>query len=302
MTFSSSTLPKHPKLDTHTWTWRGFPIAYQVQGNSGPAVVMVHGFGASCGHWRKNLPVLAESCRCYAIDLIGFGASAKPMPGIDVEYTFETWGQQVIDFCREVVETPAFLVGNSIGCIVAMQAAVDCPDMVLGVTLINCSLRMLHDRKRVTLPWHRRIGAPMVQQLLGIKWVGQLFFRQLAKPQVVRKILLQAYRKSEAVTDELVDLLMTPAADVGAADVFIAFTRYSAGPLAEDLLPQLQCPTLILWGTDDPWEPIAEAKEWVNFPAVEQFVPLEGLGHCPQDEAPDVVNPILQDWIAQHSV
>lgn len=302
MTFSSSTLPKHPKLDTHTWTWRGFPIAYQVQGNSGPAVVMVHGFGASCGHWRKNLPVLAESCRCYAIDLIGFGASAKPMPGLEVEYTFETWGQQVIDFCREVVETPAFLVGNSIGCIVAMQAAVDCPDMVLGVTLINCSLRMLHDRKRVTLPWHRRIGAPMVQQLLGVKWVGQLFFRQLAKPEVVRKILLQAYRKSEAVTDELVDLLMTPAADVGAADVFIAFTRYSAGPLAEDLLPRLSCSTLILWGTDDPWEPIAEAKEWVNFPAVEKFVPLDGLGHCPQDEAPEVVNPILQDWIAQHSV
>lgn len=301
MTFPSSTLPKPPKPDTHIWTWRGFPIAYQVQGNSGPAVVMVHGFGASCGHWRKNLPVLAESCRCYAIDLIGFGASAKPTPGLEVEYTFETWGQQVLDFCREVVETPAFLVGNSIGCIVAMQAAVDCPDMVLGLTLINCSLRMLHDRKRVTLPWHRRIGAPMVQQLLGIKWVGQLFFRQLAKPQVVRKILLQAYRQSEAVTDELVDLLMTPAADVGAADVFIAFTRYSFGPLPEDLLPRLSCPTLILWGTDDPWEPIAEAKEWVNFPAVEKFVPLDGLGHCPQDEAPEVVNPILQDWIAGNS-
>ncbi|MEQ9672179.1 alpha/beta fold hydrolase [Coleofasciculus sp. G2-EDA-02] len=301
MTFPSSTLPKRPKRDTHIWTWRGFPIAYQVQGNSGPAVVMVHGFGASCGHWRKNLPVLAESCRCYAIDLIGFGASAKPTPGLEVEYTFETWGQQVLDFCREVVETPAFLVGNSIGCIVAMQAAVDCPDMVLGVTLINCSLRMLHDRKRVTLPWHRRIGAPMVQRLLGIKWVGQLFFRQLAKPQVVRKILLQAYRQSEAVTDELVDLLMTPAADVGAADVFIAFTRYSSGPIPEDLLPRLSCPTLILWGTDDPWEPIAEAKEWVNFPAVEKFVPLDGLGHCPQDEAPDVVNPILQDWIAGKS-
>lgn len=301
MTFPSSTLPKLPKPDTHIWTWRGFPIAYQVQGNSGPAVVMVHGFGASCGHWRKNLPVLAESCRCYAIDLIGFGASAKPTPGLEVEYTFETWGQQVLDFCREVVKTPAFLVGNSIGCIIAMQAAVDCPDMVLGVTLINCSLRMLHDRKRVTLPWHRRIGAPMVQRLLGIKWVGQLFFRQLAKPQVVRKILLQAYRQSEAVTDELVDLLMTPAADLGAADVFIAFTRYSFGPLPEDLLPRLSCPTLILWGTDDPWEPIAEAKEWVNFPAVEKFVPLDGLGHCPQDEAPDVVNPILQDWIAGNS-
>jgi pimeloyl-ACP methyl ester carboxylesterase len=37
-----------------------------------------------------------------------------------------------------------------------------------------------------------------------------------------------------------------------------------------------------------------------HFPAVEQFIPLEGLGHCPQDEAPEAVNPILQEWIGRH--
>lgn len=57
-----------------TWLWKGFPICYQVVGNTGPAVVLVHGFGASWGHWRKNLPVLGETCRCYAIDLIGASA------------------------------------------------------------------------------------------------------------------------------------------------------------------------------------------------------------------------------------
>lgn len=302
MTFSASTLPKQPEFKTHTWTWRGFAIAYQVHGMTGPAVLMVHGFGASCGHWRKNLPVLGKICRCYAIDLIGFGASAKPTPGLGVEYTFETWGQQVIDFCREVIKTPVFLIGNSIGCIVVMQAAVESPTHVLGVTLINCSLRMLHERKRVTLPLFRRIGAPLVQRLLGIRWIGRLFFHQLAKPNVIRKILLQAYRNPESVTDELIEILMKPAADLGAADVFLAFTRYSAGPLPEDLLPQLSCPTLILWGTDDPWEPIHEAKAWSSFPCVEKFIALEGVGHCPQDEAPDQVNPLLQDWIEQHSV
>ena len=263
---------------------------------------MVHGFGASSCHWRKNLPILGDDCRCYAIDLIGFGASAKPKPGIEIDYTFETWGQQLADFCRDVVGGPAFLVGNSIGCIVAMQAAVDRPDIALGVAMLNCSLRLLHDRKRAKLPWHRRIGAPAIQWLLNIKWIGELFFGQLAKPKVVRKILLQAYRNPEAVSDELIDLLMAPAADIGAADVFVAFTRYSQGPLPEDLLPLLPCPAIFLWGTQDPWEPVELGRELANYPQVEKFVPLEGVGHCPQDEAPEVVNPILLDWFLHHSI
>jgi pimeloyl-ACP methyl ester carboxylesterase len=285
------------KIAIKSWNWRGFPITYQTQGTQGPAVVLIHGFGASCGHWRQNIAVLGQSCRIYAIDLLGFGGSAKPTPGKEVNYTFETWGQQVIDFCQEVVKSPVFLVGNSIGCIVALQAAVDAPEIIKGVSLINCSLRMLHDRKRLTLPWHRRLGAPLVQQVLKLKWLGYLFFRQLAKPTVVKKILLQAYQRSEAVTDELIDLIMTPAADPGAADVFLAFTAYSQGPLAEDLLEVITCPVMILWGTQDPWEPVELGEELAKFPIVERFVRLEGLGHCPQDEAPEVVNPVLEKWI-----
>ena len=285
-----STTPK-------TWNWRGYPITYQQSGETGSAVVLVHGFGASWGHWRKNMPILGEFCRCYAIDLIGFGGSAKPTPGENIDYTFETWGQQVADFCREVVGGPAFLIGNSIGCIVVMQTAVDNPEIVLGVAAINCSIRLLHDRKRVTLPWYRNYGSLVMQRVLANRQIGNFFFRQIAKPKVIRKVLLQAYRRSEAVTDELVEMLMKPAADAGAVDVFLAFTRYSQGPLPEDLLPRLTCPTILLWGTEDPWEPVEMGRELSKIPTVERFILLEGLGHCPQDEAPEVVNPILLEWI-----
>ncbi|MER3492012.1 MAG: alpha/beta hydrolase [Mastigocladus sp. ERB_26_2] len=282
---------------TKTWIWQGFSICYQSQGSTGPAVVFVHGFGASWWHWRKNIPILAQNCRVYALDLIGFGASAKPKPGENITYTFETWGQQVADFCREVVGEPAFLVGNSIGCIVAMQTAVSNPEIALGVALLNCSLRLLHDRKRATLPWHRRLGAPLLQRLLSFKPIGEFFFNQIAKPKTVRKVLLQAYANSAMVTEELVDILTSPASDPGAAAVFLAFTSYSQGPLPEDLLPQLPCPAIILWGTADRWEPIELGRELTKFPQVQKFIPLEGVGHCPQDEAPELVNPILQDWI-----
>jgi pimeloyl-ACP methyl ester carboxylesterase len=289
-----------PPLAIQTWTWRGQPIAYQQQGSRGPAVLCVHGFGASSYHWRKNLPDLAADCRVYAIDLIGFGQSAKPTPGDPIDYTFETWAAQIGDFCREVIGEPTYLVGNSIGCIAILQAAVDFPTAVLGVALINCSLRLLHVRKTSTQPWFKRLGAPILQSVLANRAIGHWFFRQIAQPKTVKNILYQAYGRREAVTDELVDYLIEPARQPGAADVFLAFTAYDHGPLAEDLLPQLQCPAIILWGTADPWEPIDLGRAYGEYPAVEQFIPLEGLGHCPQDEAPEIVNPILREWLQRH--
>lgn len=286
-----------PAVTDQTWPWQGFPIRYQAAGSTGVPLVLIHGFGASSDHWRKNLPELAQHHRVYAIDLIGFGRSVKPFPGQPLSYTFETWGQQIADFCREIVGEPAFLVGNSIGCIVALQTAVSSSSWVRGVAMLDCSLRMLHDRKRASLPWYRRLPAPLFQALLGFRPFGHFFFARLARPRVIRNVLMQAYGRKEAVTDELVQILLAPARDVGAADVFLAFVRYSQGPLAEDLLPKLQCPALFLWGTDDPWEPIALGRQLAHYSAVEDFVALEGVGHCPQDEAPEQVNALLHDWV-----
>ena len=282
-----------------TWMWRGHQINYQTAGETGAAVLLIHGFGASVGHWRKNIPVLAESCRCYAIDLIGFGASAKPQPGAEIEYTFETWGELVVDFCKEVIGSQTILVGNSIGCIVALQAAVTNPESVRGVALLNCSLRLLHDRKRAKMPFYRRWGTPVLQSILTVPAIGKFFFKQLAQRKVVRNILGQAYHNPEAVNDELIDILMAPAADPGAADVFLKFTAYSWGPLPEDLLPQLTCPAIAIWGAADPWEPIALGRKLMDVPTVNEFVELPDVGHCPQDEAPELVNPVLSNWIGK---
>jgi pimeloyl-ACP methyl ester carboxylesterase len=292
----SETLPRSQSL---TWQWQGFPIRYQSAGDTGPAILCIHGFGASSDHWRKNLPELALNHRVYAIDLIGFGRSAKPTPHQDIEYCFETWAQQILDFCQEVIGTPVFLVGNSIGCIAALQAAVMNPEQVQGVVMIDCSLRLLHVRKRSAIPWARRTFAPLFQRVLGVRAIGHFFFQRLAQPKVIRRILTQAYARKEAVTDELVNLLIAPARDLGAADVFLAFIQYDQGPLAEDLLPLLTCPVLCLWGTEDPWEPIEMGRAFTQYSAVTDFIPLEGVGHCGQDEAPELVNPILTQWVEQ---
>ena len=79
------------KLD---WTWQGQTIRYTVAGIGKP-LLLIHGFGASIGHWRKNIPFLAEQgYRVFALDLLGFGDSAKP----SLDYTLELWQQQIKDF------------------------------------------------------------------------------------------------------------------------------------------------------------------------------------------------------------
>ena len=284
-------------MEYQTWQWREFKIGYQTYGDIGYPVVFVHGFGANCGHWRKNLPVLGEKYRCYALDLIGFGNSDKPQPKKKIDYTFETWGKQVANFINEIIGSPAFLVGNSIGCVVIMQTAVDYPDLVLGIASLNCSLRLLHERKRKTLPWYRNLGAGVMQKVLTNPAIGNFFYQQIAEPKVIKNILLQAYQRKDAVTDELIDLIYQPSQTEGAVEVFLAFTAYSYGSLPEDLLPQISCPTILLWGEKDPWEPIAMGRELANYACVKEFISLPDLGHCPQDEAPEIVNPILQKWI-----
>jgi len=283
-----------------TWQWHYQQNIYQItftcQGEDQahlPAVLLIHGFGASIGHWRHNIPALAAVSRVYALDLIGFGGSDKPKPSTDLKYTFKTWGTLISDFCREVIGGSAVLIGNSIGAIAIMQAAIIAPELVSKTILINCSLRLLQEDKQLTLPVYRRVGTMVMQNILGNRAIAQGFFNQVRKPQVVRKILSQAYIQTEAITDELIDILVKPAQDPNAVDVFMAFVRYSQGPTPESLLAMLPCEAIVLWGEKDPWEPIALGREFTKFPCVSKFIPIPNAGHCPQDEVPEIVNPIL---------
>lgn len=63
---------------SHTWKWRGHTIHYKTAG-CGEPIVLVHGFGLSSFHYRRNIPILAKNYKVYAIDLLGFGKSSKPI-------------------------------------------------------------------------------------------------------------------------------------------------------------------------------------------------------------------------------
>ena len=67
--------------------------------------------------------------------------------------------------------------------------------------------------------------------------------------------------------------------------------------LAPDMLSELTTVVSIIWGSIDPWEPIEEAQRWQRYDCVNSFETVTGAGHCPHDEVPDQVNPLLIEML-----
>lgn len=87
-------------------------LQYTVSGREGPAILLVHGFGAFLEHYRDNISSIASDInRVWAITLLGFGRSEKP----NVVYTELMWAELVRDFIIEVVGEQVHLAGNSLG-------------------------------------------------------------------------------------------------------------------------------------------------------------------------------------------
>lgn len=305
--------PMFPADWLDTWPWQGQTISYVRSSPTAPGppgalpVLLIHGFGACKEHWRHNLPPLSASRPVFALDLVGFGASSKPPSrlegepddGLALRYGIDLWADQVAAFVREVIGTPVQLVGNSIGGVVALAAATRLRDEARQVILIDCAQRSLDDRRLGEQPPLRRIGRPLLKRLVRQRWLTGRLFRWLANPGVIRRVLGAAYPSGRGVDDQLVQLLLTPARSPGAEESFRGFINLFRDRLAPDMLAELTLPVRLLWGEADPWEPVAEARRWAGaYGAVRDLRILPGLGHCPHDENPSQVNPVLEEWLA----
>ncbi len=284
-----------PDFELSNWAWRGHDICYMKAG-SGPPLVLIHGFGASIGHWRHNIPVLAAAgYQVFAIDLLGFGKSDKPA----LDYTVELWVELLHDFWAAKIQQPAVFVGNSIGGLLTLMMLAQHPDLAQGGVLLNPAGGLNHrpDELNWPLPWVMGTFANLVSS----PTVGPWLFDRVRQKAQIRRSLAQVYYNRQAITPELVDLLYDPSCDLGAQKVFAAILTAPAGPKPTELLPHIQAPLLVLWGEADPWTPIAGAKIYQDHAATHpvQFVGIPNTGHCPHDEAPAIVNPLIIEWLNQ---
>jgi len=294
---SPSPLPTEPGQH---WQWRGQSIYYVRAGiphPDRPPLLMVHGFGASTDHWRKAIAQLKDTFDVWAIDLIGFGRSAK----LDQVYGGELWRDQLHDFITEVIGQPVVLAGNSLGGYACLCVAAQRPDSAAGLVLLNSAGPFSDNTPVAKSPMAEAWGS-LVRGVLRQPWASFLLFQYARQPWMIRRTLEQVYLDQSAVTDQLVEDIYRPSCDAGALQVFASVFSSPQGEPIDVLLRQLSCPLLMLWGEGDPWIQARErsAKFRDVYPQLtEHFL---NAGHCPHDEVPDQVSALLTPWILSECV
>jgi pimeloyl-ACP methyl ester carboxylesterase len=152
------------------------------------------------------------------------------------------------------------------------------------------------------IPTFLRPVVAAVKSLVASPPVLKTLFRVVRRPSMTRRWASLAYANPDAVTDELIEILVGPAQDRGSASafcaIFKAMTSAQFGPNVKAVLPTLKIPMLLIWGQQDRMVPLsAFARQFAEYNHNLQLLKLDNAGHCPHDECPEQVNQAILDWI-----
>ena len=245
----------------------GATIHYKDEGNGTP-LVLLHGIGSSLHTWDGWTSELGKDFRIIRLDLPGFGLTGADSTG---SYTMERYIRVLHKFLGELSVDEYFLAGNSLGGWLAWEYALDHPEGIKKLILIDAAgfitpdnppkpLRLSQKFKKMTTK-----GAPKF---------------------AVRKFLKQAYGDKSKVTDELVNRYYELNNRPGNGTAFYKIATADYDPRSTQL-PEIQIPTLIMWGEEDKkWIDVSHAYLFEELLPNDQVIIYEGLGHIPMEEDP----------------
>ncbi len=256
------------------------------EAGSGPAVVLIHGLGATKASFLPTVAALAPAHRTIAVDLPGFGDSSKPI-GAAYDAPFFAHAMRALLDALELER--ASFVGNSMGGRVAIEAGLRFPDRVGRLVLLAPSLAWLRPR-----PWAHLLR--FVPTELGLIQPAP---RAVVERIVRRVVPDSADRWTAAGIDEFLRSYLTPR---GRAAFYAAARNiYMEDPHGAEgfwtRLAGLEVPSLFVWGRRDTLVPIAFERHVHDTLPSAQHLELD-CGHVPQLERPRQTHDAISRFLA----
>jgi len=263
----------------------GATVHYQEFGEaSNPTLLLIHGFTASAYVWNAVAPSLAdEGFRVVAVDLLGFGYSEKPSW---FDYTIGSQARMVSRFMDRLGIGRAGVVGSSYGGAVALTLALDYPERVEKLVLVDA---VINDEAT---------NHP-IMRLARIPGVGEVITPFLIDSRAFMKFRMQgtlAPANHHLITRDRIESVIRPLqAKDGHNAVLRSGRNWNAARIEADAHLVNQ-PTLIIWGEEDLTIPIRCGESLYNSILNSRFVVLKNCGHVPQEEKPELFTALVSGF------
>jgi pimeloyl-ACP methyl ester carboxylesterase len=256
-----------------------------VELGQGPPLLFVHGLSGCWQNWLENIPHFAATHRVIAVDLPGFGASPMPREPISIP----GYARFLDRVCDALSIDAAAVVGNSMGGQIAAELAIISPRRVERLMLVSAAgiTAELLQRDRIMTG-----GRVLAALLTGTAARHELFAR---RPGLRRLALSFVVRHPDRLTAALAHELMQGSGKPGFLPALEAVLTHRIS----ERLPQIACPTLVLWGEDDHVIPVRDAPRFGELIRDARVLVLPDTGHVAMLERPARFNALLEDFLAE---
>jgi pimeloyl-ACP methyl ester carboxylesterase len=257
-------------------------LHYEEQGpREGPAVVFLHGLGSSAADWKWQVPAFEERYRVITLDLPAHGRTGLSSGALRERLSVETMADAVDRLLAQLGESPAHVIGLSLGGCVALALAVGAPARVRSLTLVNTFARIR--------PAGWRGAYRMVERLLllGVAPMPIIAARvaQSLFPGPAQGALRAAAVASLARNDKR---------------AYVAAMRAVARFDVRRRLDQIHCPTLVMAGDGDTTVPRAAAELLQRRIPRARLLVVPDSGHATPYDQPDLFNRLVLEFVSRH--
>lgn len=267
---------------------QGMEVHYRAEGpiSDSLPIVLLHGTGASLHTWDGWAAALAPHRRVVRLDLPAYGLTG-PHPKAD--YSLAAYVSFLNDFLDKLNITRCILGGNSLGGAIAWNFALQHPERITALILVDAGG---YPPSRAT-----RRESPVAFKLATMPLVKDLFGYVLPR-SVIEKSLANVYGNPALVTEQLVDRYYELSLHPGNRRAFIDRMNTASKPTDTLLIKRLEMPTLIIWGDRDLLIPVECAYKFQRDLANDTLVVFEGLGHVPMEENPTATVEAVQSFLS----
>ncbi|MFC1893729.1 alpha/beta fold hydrolase [Chloroflexota bacterium] len=249
-------------------------INYEVTGN-GKTLVLIHGVGGNAQAWETTVPLLSRYHRVLTWDVRGHGQSDKP----EGSYSTELFASDLAALLRTVDIGSAFVLGHSMGGVIAIRFALDFPDLCNTLIVSSSSAEV---NSQSTKYW-QGMATNVLEK--GIEAIPFDPTRTFSKSFVER---------NPEVVEELARnrLANDPSCYARAA---IAMSEYNYN----EELGRIRCPTLIIVGDQDVMTPPGGSVRMSRLIPNSKLIIFKDCGHVSYVEQPEVFSRAVLDFLTE---